>query len=335
MTPLFANAKSQPYLASSVARPHTMAAVLAALYVALCLAYIVLSTHFAAAFSSEVSDLATLELLKGSLFVVLSGAIFYGIALYLLRRLDAAVNDLNQHQRALLQSEQRAIAGVFAASTAHDINNSLMALSGVVFTLRMSDKLGRPETEAVELLDRAFDDLKVLSNRLFTAGRTGLAAEMKVDNLAKVVRDGVQFTRTHKHARRCTIELKGPEMMKVFGHAQAVEQMLINLILNAAQATNECGKVSVKLSEDDRGHVVLEVHDDGPGVPPELRVEIFDAFYTTKPGGNGLGLLSARACTELHKGTLVVSESPLGGALFRFVYDPANLEAEICEAVRP
>ena len=100
------------------------------------------------------------------------------------------------------------------------------------------------------------------------------------------------------------------------GHRSAIQETLLNLVLNAADATGGRGRIEVRSFEEDGAHV-LEVHDDGPGVPLDIREEVFRAFFTTKADGNGLGLLSVRACAELHGGTAEIGDSPLGGACFR------------------
>ena len=82
------------------------------------------------------------------------------------------------------------------------------------------------------------------------------------------------------------------------------------------QAAGEKGIIEARVRGEDNA-VVIEVHDNGPGVPPERRAELFSALVTTKPDGNGLGLFSVKACATGLGGRVDVSESPLGGALFR------------------
>ena len=101
-------------------------------------------------------------------------------------------------------------------------------------------------------------------------------------------------------------------------HPLLIHQNLGNLILNAAEATGGRGRIEVRIVEGGE-QVVLEVHDDGPGVPRDLRHSLFDGLRTTKPGGAGLGLFSVRSCTQILGGTVAIDESPFGGALFRVV----------------
>ena len=95
-----------------------------------------------------------------------------------------------------------------------------------------------------------------------------------------------------------------------------LSMMLLNLILTAADATRGRGRIDVSLRRGD-SEVVLEVNDDGPGVPAERRGTIFDAFYSSKAHGTGLGLLTVKVSAEEHGGLVAVDDSELGGARFR------------------
>jgi signal transduction histidine kinase len=95
-----------------------------------------------------------------------------------------------------------------------------------------------------------------------------------------------------------------------------IDRMLLNLILNAADATNGAGRIEVRLTGDAET-VFIEVLDDGPGIADDAKAAIFEAFYTSKPHGLGLGLVSVKVCAEAHGGSVEVSRSDLGGAAFR------------------
>ena len=92
--------------------------------------------------------------------------------------------------------------------------------------------------------------------------------------------------------------------------------MVSNLVLNAGEAANGRGTIEVATAEQG-DEVLIEVHDDGPGVAKERRATLFDNLATTKATGTGLGLFSVRACAQGLGGSVEVGESPLGGALFR------------------
>lgn len=108
--------------------------------------------------------------------------------------------------------------------------------------------------------------------------------------------------------------------MEVLCDPDKMAQVLMNLLLNAIQAMPSGGEVTVGLREETRGgrlFACVEVLDQGPGVPPELRDRIFDPMFTTKPDNAGLGLSISARIVEAHKGMIEVSDSPSGGACFR------------------
>ena len=113
-----------------------------------------------------------------------------------------------------------------------------------------------------------------------------------------------------------TLRHRGAESLPFATQPLLVHRIVSNLLVNAGEAKGGRGVIEVVV--DERGDkVVLEVHDDGPGVPPERRAGLFDAPTSTKAQGSGLGLFSVRACVQGLGGTVAVGESPLGGACFR------------------
>jgi C4-dicarboxylate-specific signal transduction histidine kinase len=96
---------------------------------------------------------------------------------------------------------------------------------------------------------------------------------------------------------------------------------MLNLILNAADATNGNGKIHIRLWQSD-GQVHLEVHDNGPGIPPEMRDRVFEPLYTSKPDGTGLGLVSVRwrsrkSLEDRFPSSILRSAGPVSGSAFQ------------------
>ena len=111
--------------------------------------------------------------------------------------------------------------------------------------------------------------------------------------------------------------------------------MLLNLLLNASEATGGQGRVHLKIAESGES-VSFEVHDNGPGIPAQVRDRVFDPFFTTKTEGHGLGLLSVQACAEAHGGMAEVgSSTELGGALFRVLLPRQRPDEAVVEGGEP
>jgi two-component system, NtrC family, sensor histidine kinase HydH len=109
------------------------------------------------------------------------------------------------------------------------------------------------------------------------------------------------------------------ELAPALADLDGLQQVLLNLVLNAVQALPPGGRVLVRartLSQSGERLVAIEVHDDGPGVPEELRERIFDPFFTTRADGTGLGLAVCSHVVGRHGGDIGVSQSELGGACF-------------------
>ena len=103
-----------------------------------------------------------------------------------------------------------------------------------------------------------------------------------------------------------------PRTLELTADPELIEQVLINLLLNAQQAVAGCKNAEVYLEArlDKRGKIVLEVKDNGPGIPKDNLEKIFIPFFSTKEGGSGIGLSLSRQIMRLHKGTIGVHSKP-------------------------
>jgi signal transduction histidine kinase len=111
----------------------------------------------------------------------------------------------------------------------------------------------------------------------------------------------------------------------VRGDAGALEQLFVNLLLNAAQAVEEKGSASVGLGTNDQ-MAVITIEDTGPGIPVELRDRIFEPFFSTRAEGTGLGLAIARRIARVHGGRLRLAEPTRTGAAFEVLLPLAPAE---------
>jgi signal transduction histidine kinase len=103
-----------------------------------------------------------------------------------------------------------------------------------------------------------------------------------------------------------------PETLELTADAELIEQVLINLLLNAIHALDGKPGGSIKLlaAMDERGRTIIQVADNGPGIVPEVLDKIFIPFFTTKPGGSGIGLSLSRQIMRLHRGALSARSEP-------------------------
>lgn len=314
------------YPGSRIANPRIAAFVLAVVYVVLSVVYVLTSSHVAAVTAQSVVQLEQLERIKGVVFVLGTGVLFYVVAVLLLQQVRKQQARLGAQHDALVASEHRALSGLFAASIAHDINNVTMVARGS--TELLVRPLAAEETKkaaTANLLD-AFTRLAALSSRLMTLGRESAPSPMRESDLTQVVERAMALGRRHERVRRCRLTARRTETLPMPLDEALVDRMILNLLLNAADATRGTGRIEIRVRREG-DQAIVEVHDDGPGVAEADREAIFDPFRTSKPDGLGLGLMSVKVCAEAHGGSVTVLDSDLGGACFRIALPMARQAA--------
>lgn len=276
--------------------------------------YIVLSSRVAAALATDVASLERIERIKGVAFILVTSAVLFLATRFAVRRAAADGRALQQQREALVATERKATAGMMAAAIAHDANNVLTALLGELALIE--DEVGsRP---GLRNLDAAAQRLVDLNRRLITAAKAQ-SETVRVVDVTRLCEEVLGVYRPHSALRRCKVATNfegAPADVRLRASPVLLQQILGNLLVNAGEATDGKGTVELRLKGDDAA-LIVEVHDDGPGVPPDRRENLFEALVTTKPTGTGLGLYSARACATAAGFTLAVDDSPLGGACFR------------------
>ncbi len=296
-----------------IIHPWKNAVLISIIYIVLAAVYIVVSTHYAAQHADSVEAMQASELQKGIIYVIVTGLgllVFAGVQF---RMLAFKEKKILEQRNALLISERHAVAGILASSIAHDINNVVTILD--THLERLFSEIGENEAtlKRFERLRDGNKQLSVLSNRLMQAGRTNRQEKPSFFSLSRLMKQTVEFTKSHRAVQRCTVHLHCPDKLSMNGFPEMVEQMLFNLILNAAEAAKSPGRIYIDVNNhDDRFHITVE--DNGTGIRPDERHHIFNPFYTSKETGTGLGMLSVKACVEAHGGDITIGDSSLGGA---------------------
>jgi two-component system sensor histidine kinase HydH len=284
--------------------------------------YIWISGLLAERFAGDVSNLRHIELIKGTLFVLVTSILLFFLLKYLLESINAYHKKLERQQRELQRSERRALSGMLASSIGHDINNILTVSNGCVYKLEHHTNLSEDQREYLDALRQTNEDLSKLVQRLMSVGNEGVNREFNKVDLKKLTRQAVIYAKLSDELTPDEIQLETNGKLIVEGQDDLIHQMLFNLILNATQSRETNSKVRIELDENE-DFAIIEIHDNGSGIPDNEKSKIFEPFYTTKSAGTGLGLLSVRACIESHNGEMDIRDSKLGGACFR-VYLPKS-----------
>lgn len=231
------------------------------------------------------------------------------------KRVAMRNEELNRTQEQLIQAAKLSSIGELAAGLVHELNQPLNVLGGYVELLAEGGLPEAAQGRALDVMGRAVGRMAAMVDNLRNFSRSGAPTMHPVD-LEEVVRMARELT---AGAPRRGVEIECAPGVRVFGDTTRLEQVVINLVANALQVDGDPVHVRVHTQEGERA--VIDVADRGPGVPEALRDRIFDAFFTTKPAGQGTGLglsVSARIVQE-HGGRIEVLDNPGGGALFRVV----------------
>jgi two-component system NtrC family sensor kinase len=222
------------------------------------------------------------------------------------------------HSKAI-QTERLAALGQMVTSIAHELSNPLTSILGYAQRL-LRNAAGGQWSEAQQIVAEAERASMILKQLLLTAREP--RSERRKVALNQVVLRGVELQRSSVDFQSTRIELDlDPALPPVFGDAGQLQQVLMNLLANALQAMRLGGKggtVRVRTKRASSTHAILEVIDDGPGVPSAILSKIFDPFFTTKPEGigTGLGLSIVLGIVREHGGQVRVASPPGGGATF-------------------
>ena len=224
-------------------------------------------------------------------------------------RLDKAENTLSLTQQQLFETEKLSAVGLLAASVAHDIRNLLTPLTIEVSLADQDDPALR--AESLSAMRRQIDGLALLTHRLLALARPD-SLERAPTDLAALVSQILRLVQPQATLENVEIVCKAsPRLPLAWTDTVQMEQVLVNLVLNAVQAMQASGGGTLKLALDRyKGGARVRVCDTGPGITPQNRRRLFDPFFTTRPDGAGLGLFSCRRIAEAHGGTITVRSRP-------------------------
>lgn len=235
----------------------------------------------------------------------------------------------------LRQSEKLAALGELVAGVAHELNNPLAGISAFA-QLLLEEPLDDEQRESVRLIKRESDRaVSVIRDLLIFARKSG-PARVPV-NINALIELTMRLRAYSLRSNNVTVELLlDPGLAEVAGDDQKLQQVIMNLVVNAEHAMRSVAERRLIIHTMERdGMVEVEVIDSGPGMSPEIQQRIFEPFFTTKPPGEGtgLGLSVSYGIIEAHGGTIAASSTRGNGATFRVtlpVADPSTRNIVAC-----
>jgi two-component system sensor histidine kinase HydH len=231
------------------------------------------------------------------------------------------------------RAERLVSFGAVARELAHEIKNPLVAIRTFAELLpeRAGDSDFRESFGKIVIQEIGRIDQLVARLRSFAA--PPIPRFLPVD-LPQLLRETLALLRGEIERAKVRVTIIGDRATPIIlGDRAQLKQLLLNIFMNALEAVDEGGQITVRLSKRSNNQLILEVEDTGPGVPPELLPNIFDAFVTTKPEGSGLGLAIGRAIANAHHASIQAENSTRGRGLKIIVGFPVP-EPTAIEATR-
>lgn len=227
--------------------------------------------------------------------------------------LKATNHHLARLQAELVAADRMATVGKLAAGVAHEVGNPLAGILGYVSVLKM-----RAPAETVEVLDRVeleVQRIDTIVRSLLELGRPSRGKAQPVD-VRPTIDSAVRLLGAGREFNGVTLRVEAPDSLWLRAESGPLSQVLINLLINAAQAMGQ-GTITVRATTRD-GRGLIAVEDEGPGLPADVLPRLFEPFFTTKaPGqGTGLGLAISRHLLAQFEGELQAANRPERGAVF-------------------
>ncbi len=225
--------------------------------------------------------------------------------------LEKKVNERSEEMKKinaqLFRSEKLASLGKLAAGVAHEINNPLTGVLTNSSLLLEDLDPGDPRREDVEVMVNETIRCREIVKRLLDFAKQ-TKPQKRLANINGLIENIILLVRNQTSFRNITIEKQlDTGIPDVLVDPDQIQQVFVNIILNAAEAMTKGGKLTIRSSAGpDGGTILVSFADNGPGIPESVREKIFDPFYTTKEHGTGLGLSISYGIVEQHGGTVSV-----------------------------
>lgn len=228
------------------------------------------------------------------------------------------------------QTVRLAALGFMVAGVCHEVANPLAAVHSMVQLLQTTSPL------SPEMLERGLANIALNVNRVLTITRKlNEFSRSTPDSRAMLALDepivqALQSVAQDPLFRRIEITHERSVELSTFGVRDQLAQVYANVFINAAQAMEGCGRITIESRELDRRRVEVIVRDTGPGIAPGHLARLFEPFFTTKPAGHGtgLGLAISNEIVIEHGGSMHAENYPRGGACFRVVLPLHQVRAE-------
>jgi len=244
------------------------------------------------------------------------------------KKVQQRTEEIKKIHSQLFRSEKLASIGKLAAGVAHEINNPLTGILTNASLLKDDLTDDDPRKEDVEVIVKETIRCREIVKRLLDFARQ-TKPQKKLTNLNSLIDNIILLVRNQTSFRNIEIEkhvvTDFPELMV---DPDQIQQVFINLILNASEAMPNGGKLNIELNKSNEETVSILFSDTGIGIPEHLKEKIFDPFFTTKESGTGLGLSITYGIIEQHGGNINLTSTPGEGTTFEISLPLKSTEGE-------
>jgi signal transduction histidine kinase len=229
----------------------------------------------------------------------------------------ADVTERLQLEAIARDTERFAANGKLAAIVAHEVNTPLHTIKTSLYLSNKGDEAKR--SSYLKLAEEEIDRVSHILRQLLDLYRSGSGTPLRIE-VNELIERMLLLTGSNLAKQGITVERQfAPDLPPIWGHADQITQVLLNIILNAIDAMPSGGHLILRTAvTTDAGdeRVELAIADNGIGMAPEVQARIFDPFFTTKPNGSGLGLVASKKIVADHGGRLTIDSVPEVGSTF-------------------
>lgn len=239
-----------------------------------------------------------------------------------------ATRTIKQQQQSLVIAQRLAATGTLAAGLAHEVNNPLSGMLNAARRLKKKEGLDERARDYIELIEEGLSRIENLMKQILDFSRR---RDMKPERFSgeDAFKRALQLVRIRLDSKKLRLEEDiRKDLPEIYGNKEEIGQVLMNLLINAADASPDESSVRVTIQTGPLGGAMFAIEDSGEGIPDEIRDRIFDPFFTTKePGkGTGLGLAIVHTIVDNHGGSVRAEKGQtLGGAKFVVELPPPDI----------
>jgi two-component system sensor histidine kinase HydH len=228
------------------------------------------------------------------------------------------VRDIAQSQQNLVRASKLAVVGEMSSIIAHEVRTPLGILRSSAQMLRREKEISEDGRELLGFIESETERLNRLVSAMLDTARPRTASFAIVD-LHRLIHDAATMLRAQAERQGVVVaERLMSSQPDIECDAEQIMQVMLNVLMNGLQVLSRGGTIEIS-THDVPGHICVEFADDGPGIDPQLRSRVFEAFFFQREGGIGLGLAIVQQIVVAHGGVIEAKESALGGALFRIL----------------